>query len=162
MTRPQRPRAAVVVLVAVAAVVAISLLLAATAHAYWSSSGSAIGTAPVGSVVSLTTSASTPSGTTLVPGGSAPLVLTVTNRNPMPVVVGSVQLDASRAVTATGSVGTCTAPPVTVAASTSLTLAPGSTTTVTVPGAVVLGPSAPSGCQGATLTIPVILSGSTV
>ena len=146
---------------AVIALSALCVLGATTAFAFWSSTGSATGTASTGSVLSLTTTASTPSGATLVPGGSAPLVLTVTNPNPMPVVIGSVRLDATRAVTATGSAGVCTAPPVTVAATTSVTLAAGSTTTVTVPAAVTLGASASSGCQGATFTIPVTLSGST-
>ena len=111
VTRAQKPRPAVVVLVVVVAVIAIGLLAAATAHAYWSSTGSATGTGSTGSVVALTTTASTPSGATLVPGGSAPLVLTVANPNPMAVVVGSVHLDPTRTVTVSGSVGSCAAPP---------------------------------------------------
>ena len=161
MSSARRPRPAVVAVVAVVALLAIGLLTAATAYAYWSSTGSATGVGSTGSVVSLTTTAATPSGTTLVPGGSAPLVLTVTNPNPMTVVVTSVQLDPNRDVEVSGSVGACTAPPLTVDASTSLSLAAHSTATVTVPDAVTLGDSAASGCQGATFTIPVTLSGGT-
>lgn len=156
MNRRLGSRLAVTTAVATAAVVA-----GATAFAWWTTSGSATGSATTGTVVSLTTTAATPSGSTLVPGGSAPLVLTVTNPNPMPVVVTSVQLDGTRAVTASGATGACVLPPLGVAASTSLTLAPGSTTTVTVPAAVTLGASAASGCQGAAFTIPVTLSGRT-
>ncbi len=145
----------------VTAAATVGVVAGATAFAWWSTTGAATGSASTGAVVSLTTTASTPSGTTLLPGGSAPLVLTVTNPNPMAVVVTSVQLDTTRSVTASGATGSCTSPPLSVAAATSVTLGPGATTTVTVPTAVSLGASAASGCQGATFTIPVTLSGRT-
>jgi hypothetical protein len=158
MTRAPRPPFAVVALVAL---LALSAIAAASAYGWWSTSGVGEGSSATYSVVALTTTASTPSGTTLVPAGSAPLVVTATNPNPMLVVVTAVELDPDRPVGVTGGVGACVAPPLTVDASTSLTLAAGSTTTLTVPAAVSLGASASSGCQGATFTIPVILSGGT-
>ena len=139
----------------------VSVVGAGAATAWWTTSGAATGSATTGSTVALSARAGTPSGTVLVPGGTAPLVLTVTNPNPVPVVVGSVQRDPGRAVVVTGNVGACVAPPLTVSATTSLTLAPGSTTTVTMPDAVTLDTSVASGCQGATFTVPVTLSGST-
>jgi hypothetical protein len=156
VTRAPRPRFAIVALVAV---LALSAIAAASAYGWWSTSGVGEGSSATYSVVALRTTASTPSGTTLVPAGSAPLVVTVTNPNQMPVVVTAVELDPDRAVGVTGSVGACVAPPLTVDATTNLQLPAGSTTTVTVPVAVTLGASAASGCQGAAFTIPVTLSG---
>ena len=73
-----------------------------------------------------------------------------------------MQLDPGRAVEVSGSVGACTGAAAHASTrSTSLPLAAGSTATVTVPAAVTLGASAASGCQGATFTIPVTLSGGT-
>jgi hypothetical protein len=147
---------------AVAVAVGMATVLAGgTAWAWWSSTGTGSGSGTTGNVIALTTTASTPSTTTLLPDGSAPLVLTVTNPNPMPVVVTGVQLDGSRAVGVSGAQGGCATPPLTVNATTNLTLAGGSTTTVTVPAAITLGSTAASGCQGATFTVPVLLTGRT-
>lgn len=161
MSRALGARLAHIGFVAAVTLIALGLLAAATAYAFWSSTGTGTGAGSTASVVELTTTAATPSGTTLVPNETAPLVITVTNPNPMPVVVASVQLDPHRAVQVSGSVGACVAPPLTVDVTTSLSLAAESTATVTLPDAVTLGASAASGCQGATFTIPVTLSGGT-
>jgi hypothetical protein len=145
----------------VLSVVVASLFVGGVAFAWWSTTGSGSGTGATGTVVALTTTGSTPSGTALVPGGSAPLVITVTNPNPRAVAVTSVSLDGTRSVGTTGSVGACTAPPLAVSATTSLTVPAGATQTFTVPSAVTLGSGAASGCQGAVFTIPVTLSGRT-
>ena len=147
-------------LLAACALTSATVLGGGVAYAHWTTSGSATGSASTGTTVALTTSAATPSGT-LVPGGTAPLVVTVTNPNPGPVTITSVQLDTTRSVVVSGAVGTCTSPPLTVSAATSLTVAGGATTTLTVPNAVALGTTAASGCQGATFTLPVTLSGRT-
>jgi hypothetical protein len=146
-------------LVIAATALTAAVLAGGSAWAWWSGAGSAAGSSATGSVLRLTTSASVPAGATLVPGTSAPLVLAVTNPNTRPVLVTGVQLDASRPVTVTGGAGACVDPPVTVFAVTSTTLAADSTTTITVPAAVTLGTTAPSGCQGATFVVPVSLSG---
>ena len=143
------------------AIATASVLTGGVAFAWWSTTGSGSGSATTGTTVALTTSASTPSGTVLVPGGSAPLVITVTNPNAGSVTITSVQLDTSRSVTVSGEAGTCTAPPLTVSATPSLVLAGGATTTFTVPNAVTLGSAAANGCQGATFTLPVTLTGRT-
>ncbi len=148
-------------LLAACALTSGTVLGGGVAYAHWTTSGSATGSASTGTTVALTTSAATPSGTALVPGGTAPLVVTVTNPNAGSVLVTSVQLDTTRPVLVSGAVGTCTSPPLTVSAATSLTVAGGATTTLTVPNAVTLGATAASGCQGATFTLPVTLSGRT-
>ena len=143
------------------ALLVASLVGAATAAAWWSGTGTGVGSSTTGSAVALTTTAAPPSGTALVPGGTAPLVLTVTNPNVVPVTVTSVQLDTGRPVAVTGAVGACAAPPLVVSVTTSIALPAGSTATVSVPAAVTLGVAAPSGCQGGTFTVPVVLSGRT-
>lgn len=144
-----------------ATVVVAGLVGAATASAWWSATGTGTGSSTTAAAVALTTTAAGPSGTALVPGGSAPLVLTVTNPSTVPVTVTSVRLDAHRPVSVTGAVGACDAPPLTVSATTEIALPAGSTTTVSVPAAVTLGAAAPPGCQGGTFTVPVVLSGRT-
>ncbi|MBR7744150.1 hypothetical protein KC207_12720 [Phycicoccus sp. BSK3Z-2] len=146
----------------VAAVVTVgSVLAGGSAFAWWSTTGAGSGDGTVGAPVALTTTASVASGAALVPGGSAPLVLTVTNPNPTSVLVTAVRLDGSRPVAVSGAVGACTAPPVTVDAATSSSVPAGGTVTLTLPDAVALGAGAPSGCQGASLTVPVVLDGRT-
>lgn len=162
--RPRHPRHAARqtgrLVTALAAAVVLSTA-GGVAYAYWTTTGSGTGSGSTGTVVALTTSASTPSATQLVPGGSAPLVVTVTNPNASGVVITSIQLDGTRSVGVSGAVGTCTAPPVGVDATTNLPLAAGATATFEVAGATTLGSSAASGCQGATFTIPVVLTGRT-
>lgn len=139
--------------------VVATLFVGGVAFAWWSTSGRGSGTASTGTVVALTATAATPSTTLLTPGGTAPLVMTVKNPNAEAVVLTAVQLDGTRTVAVAGAAGSCTAPPISVSATTSISLPGGGTTTVTVPAAVSLGAAAPTGCQGASFGIPVVLTG---
>jgi hypothetical protein len=71
--------------------------------------------------------------------------------------------DTTRAIVVAGAKGTCTFPALTVAAPSGwagLTVpAHGTTGATTIAAAVSMGTAADSGCQGATFTIPVTLTG---
>lgn len=137
----------------------LTLPVGGVAWAWWSTSGAGTANGSAIATVALTTTASTANATTLVPGGAADLVVTVTNPNSRAVTLTSATLDSSRTVTVAGAVGPCTAPPLAVSATLDQPLAAGATTTVTLPSAVTLGASAASGCQGASFTVPVTLVG---
>jgi hypothetical protein len=142
-----------------------TLLLTGTASAYWHSTGAGTGSASsAAGLASLTTTATVATGAALAPGGSAaPLTLTIDNPGSLAVTVTTLALDASRSIGVTGAKGTCTNPPLSVttpAGWTGLTVPAGGTTgATTIAGAVSLGVAASSGCQGATFTIPVTLTG---
>lgn len=152
------------VLASAALALGVAAPLCGTAWAVWSSSGAGTGSAGTGTVVSLTTTAVAAPADGAYPGGPATaLAVAVSNPNPFAVQVTSVALDPSRPVTVSGASGTCSAPPVSVSA-TGLSLsvpANASGTVLTVPGALTLGSSTDSGCQGATFTVPVVLTGRT-
>ena len=145
--------------------VVASLALAGTASAYWPTGGAASGSAASGSsLASLTTTATPATGSPLVPGGPAvALSVTVDNPGSLAVTVTGVALDTSRGIGVTGARGTCTNPPLTVvtpAGWSGLTVpANGTTGATTIAAAVSLGAGASSGCQGATFTIPLTLTG---
>jgi hypothetical protein len=136
-----------------------------TASASWSSAGAGAGSASAGAgLASLTTTATVATGAALAPGGAATaLSLKVNNPGSLPVTVTSVALDGSRSIGVSGAVGACVNPPLTVTTPvgwSGLTVPAGGTTgATTIPGAVSLGAAASSGCQGATFTIPVTLTG---
>ena len=140
------------------------LAMAGTATARWTTSGSGSGTgATAGGLARLTTTAVTASGTALAPNGSAPLTLRVANPSNVAVTVTSVTLDGSRSITSTGAIGTCANPALSVSSSgwSGVTVpANGTSGTITIPGAVAMGAGADNGCQGATFTIPVTLTGT--
>lgn len=135
-----------------------------TAYAYVRSTGSGNGTSstPAG-IARFTTTATVASGSTLAPGGSAPLTVIVNNSaNAYALTVTSLTLDTTRTVGVTGAAGTCSNPSLTVSTPLNwagISVAPHSSSAATqIPGAVTLGAVA-SACQGATLTVPVTLSG---
>jgi hypothetical protein len=145
-----------------ATTVVLALAVSGAAVAAWRTTGSGSGTATAGSTVALTASASTTPASAALPGGAAvELTLVVSNPNPVPVRITGIALDPGRTVGVSGASGTCTTVPVGVSAvDLSTTLAAGaSDVPLTVPGALTLGSSAPSGCQGATFTVPVVLTG---
>ncbi|KQU65429.1 hypothetical protein [Phycicoccus sp. Root101] len=151
-------------LVSVATTLVLSAVIGGAAFAVWSVTGAGSGTATAGSTVALTTSSVTAPDAGAYPGGPAvALALVVSNPNGVPVQITAVSLDTTRQVTVTGASGTCVAPPVSVSA-TGLAIplpANASNASVSVPAALTLGATTASGCQGATFTVPVVLSGRT-
>jgi len=150
--------------VAVATTLVLTAAVGGAAFAAWSASGTGSGTAASGTATALTTSATTAPASAAYPGGPAvALALVASNPNGFPGRVTSITLDTARPVVVTGGSGTCTAPPVAVSATAlSINLAANaSNVSLTVPGALTLGASTPSGCQGATFTVPVVLNGQT-
>lgn len=75
--------------------VAASAGLGGTANAYWGGSGSGSGAGSAGTNVAVTLSPGSPSST-LYPGGSGDVVLTVSNPNLSPVQVGSFTLEVTQ------------------------------------------------------------------
>jgi hypothetical protein len=158
-----RNRATVIALLVVAA------LGGGIAAAAWLVSGTGAATSQAATAVSLTVSPGTPTAS-LYPkpaaGYGSPsvgaVVTTVSNPNPFPVQLTSATFGA---VTATPLAGrTCAASnvvatgPVTLA--TPVTVAANSTAPVTVPGALEMISAADNGCQGATFTVQVTLTGA--
>lgn len=138
------------------------LLGTGTAVAYWAAAGSGTGTAAAGTAQPLstvTTSASTTS--VLYPGGpAADVALVVLNPNPYPVTITGVSADGP--VIASGGLGTCTTHGVTFSPPASglpFTVSPSASATVTLGGAAEMSTAAENGCQGATFTLPVALTG---
>jgi hypothetical protein len=147
-------RTAVVAIGAAAAAV----LATGSAYAAWGTTGSGSGSASTASgLPAFHTTATVAQGAKLYPGGSAPLTLSIDNTgNSYALTVTSVALDTGRSVTG------CTTPAITVSAGSwaGVTVAPNSTSgPITIAGAVSMGLGASSNCQGATLTIPVTLTG---
>ena len=75
---------------AVAVAVTASLGIGATAFAFWSSSGTGSGTAVTGQPEGVTITGSLDPLTTLFPGASVLLTVTLSNTNPFAVTVGAV------------------------------------------------------------------------
>jgi hypothetical protein len=135
----------------------LALLMAGgIAYAAWSQTGAGTGTAAAGTIAPL--GAVGTIGSTLYPGGSATLTVTVSNPNGRPVTVTSVALTG----TVTASAG-CTTSGVTVSlpATVSVTVPAGGSAPVTLTNAVSMSTSSTSDCQGATFTVPLSATGRT-
>jgi hypothetical protein len=144
-------------------VVPFLLLGTGTAVAYWAAAGAGSGTAAAGTAQPLSTVTTSASVSSLLyPGGpAADVTLAVQNPNPYPVTVTGVAVDG--AVTATGGIGTCATHGVSLVAPTGglpFTVSPSATATVTLSGAATMSTAAENGCQGATFTLPVSLTGA--
>ena len=136
----------------------VVLVAASLAYAAWTASGTGSGYAEAQSAEDLTTSAATPTAT-LYPGATGDAELTINNPNPYPVEVDDITGDG--AITAAGGTGTCTTTGVTFTDQTGQNIdvpANGSVTEVLV-NSVQMSNASDNGCQGATFTIPVALSG---
>ncbi|MFC8040874.1 hypothetical protein ACFUOZ_16100 [Paenarthrobacter sp. NPDC057355] len=134
-----------------------------TAYAYWTATGLGGGSSTNGTMQDVTVSALVPGDTlqtTLVPGGTADVLVRATNPNPHAVTIhgfaanGAAVADASHAgCTTTGVSFTPPAaplnPPITIPANTSIL--------VTLQGAASMGTTSMSACQGAQFAIPVTL-----
>lgn len=150
----------------VALMVSAAFALGATSvYAYWSAApgyGSAVAATatmqPV--VVSALTGGDAPTST-LIPGGSADVILRVTNPNPAPVQVYSVQpngaIFADAAFPACSTTGVTFTPP-SAPITPTITVDPNSSLLVHLEGAASMGGTSDSGCQGALFHVPVTLT----
>lgn len=136
----------------------------AGAYAYWTAMGLGSSTETTGTmqpvVVSALTGGDDPAST-LIPGGTADVVLRVTNPNPVGVQIFSVQSNGA-AFAAAGfedctTTGVTFTPPSSPLAPTVIVDA-GSSLLLTLPGAAGMDNTSSSGCQGAQFHIPVTLA----
>lgn len=138
-----------------------------TAFAFWSTApGSGSGTAAAGQAAALTTTVATASTTSLLyPNGpNADVKLTVANSNPFAVQVTTITAGTG-AVTAAGGTGTCTSTGVSLVTPTGglpFTVPKNDSITVTLTAAAKMDNTSETGCQNATFTIPVSLTGQSV
>jgi hypothetical protein len=130
-------------------------------YAAWVTDGSGAGYAKAGNAQDLTTvdvSASTTA--TLYPGGDGDVLIRIKNPNSYPVEVSGIAGDG--AITADAGHASCVTTGVTFTNQTGLTIdvpANGGETQTTLSNAAHMSNASDNGCQGATFTIPVILSG---
>lgn len=75
--------------------VALAVPVGGIAYALWSGTGSGIGAASTGTTTAMTLSPATPT-TTLYPGGSSPVVLTVSNPNDASIHITSLVLNTAQ------------------------------------------------------------------
>lgn len=157
MTTPSRSRG-------IRAAALTGLLITAgagTAYAYWTSTGSGTGSAAAGTMQAVTVDALVAGDnpkTALYPGGSADVVLRLTNPNPYSVQVYSVTANgpavadaAHSGCTTTGVRFTGPAAPLSPATY----VAANSSALITLPGAAAMDTTSLAACQGATFSIPV-------
>jgi len=144
----------------VAVMCAIAMaVLSGGAQAYFRSSGSGTGTATAGTlqpVVLAALTSETPTST-LVPGGSADLLLKVNNPNSSNVTLVGITPKAGGSVTP--SLPGCTTSGVSLAAigTLAITLTPGFNT-VHVSNGATMSTASVTGCQGATFAIDVTIT----
>jgi hypothetical protein len=132
---------------------------AGTAYAYVRTTGSGTGSATTANgLTAFHTTATVAQGVKLYPGASAPLTVNIDNTGGnYQLTVTALSLDAGRSI-----IG-CSSPALTVSTPggwTGIVVAPHSSSgPTTIAGAVTMGAAASNDCQGATLTIPVTLTG---
>ncbi|HWT89542.1 MAG TPA: hypothetical protein VN179_00370 [Solirubrobacterales bacterium] len=145
-----------------AAVTVMVLGVVGLVYAAWTTNGSGSGYAKAGSSQALTTvdvSASTTA--TLYPGATGDVILKVSNPNSYPVRVTDVTGSGTITVDSGHAAG-CVTTGVTFTNQTGQTIdiAANSQTQVTLTGAAKMSNASDNGCQGATFTIPVTLTGA--
>ena len=139
----------------------IALVVTGLVYAAWTSSGTGSGYAKAKSAQNLTTvdvSASTTA--TLYPGADGDVLIKISNPNQYPVRVTSVT--GNGAVTADSGHAGCVTTGVTFTNQTGQTIdvPAGGTTQATLTNAAHMSNASDDGCQGATFTIPVSLTGA--
>ena len=153
LSRPQR--------FIVAGVTVLVLGVVGAVYAAWTTSGTGSGYAKAGSSQALTTSdvSATTTGD-LYPGADGNVELQINNPNAFPVRVTSISGNGS--VTADTGHASCTTTGVTFTDQTGQTIdvPAGGNTSVTLNGAAHMSNASDNGCQGATFTIPVSLTGA--
>jgi hypothetical protein len=152
---------------AVTALVAFVLSAGAgAAIAYFVSTGKGTGSANVGTMKTVTISASAGTPTSpLIPGGSGDVVFKVTNPNNYPVSLFSVTLKSGGAITPDSGHASCSTtdsnPVVTVNVPSQdlpTTIATNTTTQVDLAGAASMDVAATTTCQGASFSVPIVIS----
>lgn len=150
-----------------AALTAILLTLVlgvGTAYAYWNTMGIGSGSAANGTMQTVTVDAlvagDSPS-TTLVPGGSADVIVRASNPNAFAVQVYSFTANGS--ATADASHPTCTTTGVTFNApaaplTPTVSIPANSSVLITLPGAATMSAASQSSCQGAVFHLPVTMA----
>ena len=132
-------------------------------YAAWTTNGSGSGYAKAGTAQALSTvDASASTTADLFPSANGTVKLNVHNPNPYQVTVTDVTAGVG-SVTATGGTGTCTTTGVTLNDQHGLSIvvpANGNSGVVTLTNAAHMSNASEDGCQGATFTIPVALSGA--
>ncbi|MFW0771800.1 hypothetical protein ACLRGI_01355 [Paenarthrobacter nitroguajacolicus] len=147
-----------------AATVALCILGGAgSAYAYWVTAGIGSGSATNGTMQAVTVDALVPGDTlqtSLVPGGTADVILRASNPNPHAVTIygiaanGPVTADAAHpGCTPTGV--TFTPPPAPLAPA--ATIPPNTSILLTLEGAASMSAASLSACQGAKFDVPVTL-----
>jgi hypothetical protein len=129
-------------------------------YAAWTTSGTGSGYAKATDAEALSTvdvSASTSAD--LYPGADGDVVVRIDNPNPYPVRV--TDIDGNGAITASGGIGACNTTGVTYTDQTgTFNVGAESAQTFTLDNAAHMSNASDNGCQGATFTIPVSLSGA--
>lgn len=133
---------------------------AGTAYAYWSVAGAGSGSAAAATMQAVTVDALVAGDnptTALIPGGSADVVLRLTNPNAYAVQVYSVIANGPAAADAAHPGCTTTGVSFTGAAplSPATYVAANSSTLITLPGAASMDTTSLAACQGATFSLPV-------
>lgn len=134
---------------------------AGTAYAYWGTAGTGTGSAAAATMQPVTVDALVAGDSpkaALVPGGTADVVLRLTNPNPYAVQVYSVT--ANGAATADAAHPGCTTTGVSFVGSAAplspATFVPAnSSTLLTLPGSAAMDTTSLAACQGATFRLPV-------
>jgi hypothetical protein len=135
-------------------------------YAQWTTNGSGSGYAKAGSAQDLTTvnvsaNVTTDPARQLYPGTNGDVLIQIHNPNPYSVTVTQVSTGTG-SVTATGGIGTCATTAVSLNSPQAVSISvPANSDSVetTLSNAAHMGNS-DNGCQGATFTIPVSLTGA--
>lgn len=139
----------------------IALALAGLVYAAWTTSGSGSGYAKAQTAQQLTTvDVSATTAATLYPGANGDVEIRIANPNPYPVRVTAVT--GNGAITADAGHPGCVTTGVTFTDQTGQTIdvPAGGQTQTTLNGAASMSNASDNGCQGATFTIPVSLTGA--
>lgn len=138
---------------------------ASLVYAAWTTNGSGSAYAKAGEAKNLSTIDVSASVATLpnalYPGTDGDLLIKVHNPNPFAIKV--TQISANGAVTASGGIGTCTTSGVTLNSpiATAIEVAANSdSAATTLTAGAHMSSASENGCQGATFTIPVTLTGT--
>ena len=144
-------------------------VVSAIVFAAWLTPGGGSAYSKAGSSQALSTlDASASTSATLYPGVSGDVTLRISNPNPFPVRVTSVTIDGDNDdIESDGGHGSCSPTGVSFTNQTGLTIdvpaksgGTNGSATATLSGAASMSNASANGCQGATFTIPVTMSGS--
>ena len=138
--------------------IAMTLAFGGSAYAYFTTGGSGSGSATVGVGNTIKSTAVTPASGFLFPSTTANGSLALTFTSPLNATVTGIAKDADRTITS--SVAGCEnfIELSSIIGLSIAVVAPGPTATTTLPNRVRMLIDAPANCQGATFTIPVVLT----